>query len=127
MKQESERVREMKDTLHKQQAFAQEQDRHIAMFLKAQGLTLQHQYPVGPSTLHVRDPKDSVVASTAGGTEQRLVDPRTILAETELEVRISQGLVNKHQNLLSISKPAEPNHYKMTASLEKRKEALAIF
>ena len=48
-------------------------------------------------------------------------------AETELEVRISQGLVNKHQNLLSISKPAEPNHYKMTASLEKRKEALAIF
>ena len=52
LKQESERVREMKETLHMQQAFAQEQDRHIAMFLKAQGLTLHHQYPVRLSYLN---------------------------------------------------------------------------
>lgn len=54
--------------------------------------------------------------------EARLVDPRTILAETELQVEIAQGQKQKHANLLSVSKPAEPNHYKWTASLAKRYE-----
>jgi hypothetical protein len=125
LKSESERVRTLKERLHQQQQDAQERDRHIAMFLKAQGLTLHHQYPVGPSTLHVPDPKDTAVTSRTG-FEARLVDPRTILKETEEEVMIAQGNKQKHKNLLSISKPAEPNHYKMTASLDRRYEVRGI-
>merc|ERR1719238_2002662 len=58
--------------------------------------------------------------------QESLVVPHEVMLNLEREIAIETGQRLKHENLLSVSKPEEPNFYKPTASLHIRHQARGI-
>lgn len=108
------RINSIAANLAGQHAEAKQQDSaHAADMLDQWGLVVGDHVPVPDSKL--RDILDPAHLGKEG-----LLVPRHVMEPMERWIEIKKGKVPHHENLLSISKPEEPNHFKDTASLKMR-------
>eukprot|EP00930_Biecheleria_cincta_P031240 TRINITY_DN21698_c0_g1_i1.p1 TRINITY_DN21698_c0_g1~~TRINITY_DN21698_c0_g1_i1.p1 ORF type:complete len:2245 (+),score=433.56 TRINITY_DN21698_c0_g1_i1:107-6841(+) len=95
-------------------------DRKDAEFLQSRwGLVMKEQVPVPMSKL--RNLLDAGQLQKEG-----LVHPRGMMEDMERYFEIKKGTIPHHDNLLAISKPEEPNHFKETHAKKIRMEVSGI-
>eukprot|EP00929_Paragymnodinium_shiwhaense_P071991 TRINITY_DN36554_c0_g1_i1.p1 TRINITY_DN36554_c0_g1~~TRINITY_DN36554_c0_g1_i1.p1 ORF type:complete len:2313 (+),score=513.22 TRINITY_DN36554_c0_g1_i1:110-7048(+) len=101
--------------LNQKKQQSREQDHEHAKHLQERwNLTVREQIPVGESTLKsIVDPK---VLRNEG-----LVEPRHMMHDVERFQAIKSGLIPHHDNLLSLSKPDEPNYLQETTNVKFKK------
>lgn len=111
------RVQELLRTI-RQAAREGDQD-EAAELLQRWGLVMREQLPVPESKLKHRVDPDEMV-------REGLIVPRRMMEDMERFYEIKKGQIPQHDNLLAISKPEEPNHFKMTRSLQLRAETKQV-
>mmetsp|Transcript_89387 Transcript_89387/g.289076 ORF Transcript_89387/g.289076 Transcript_89387/m.289076 type:complete len:2348 (-) Transcript_89387:56-7099(-) len=114
IEQEQQRIHGFMEHLDQQHVEAQKQDQIHAEDLKeAWGIVVGDHIPVTESKLkRLLDPK--------GLGQEGLILPRHMMEEVERWIEIKKGTIPHHDNLLAVSKPEEPNHFRDTAALKLR-------
>eukprot|EP00440_Ansanella_granifera_P030441 gb/GFBE01033071.1/.p1 GENE.gb/GFBE01033071.1/~~gb/GFBE01033071.1/.p1 ORF type:complete len:2256 (+),score=522.78 gb/GFBE01033071.1/:1-6768(+) len=117
---EEERIERLKAHLAAKKDEARDLDRKDAEFLQQRwGLVMREQVPVPESKLKRMLDHDEL-------DEEGLVIPRRMMEDMERYYEIKKGAIPHHDNLLAISKPEEPNHFKQTKSVQLRAEVMNV-
>ncbi|CAK9004205.1 unnamed protein product [Durusdinium trenchii] len=114
------RLAELQELLRVQIEGARESDQQEAeALLERWGLVMREQVPVPESKLkHMLDRNQL--------ESERLIVPRGMMEDMERYYDIKKGTIPQHDNLLAVSKPEEPNHFKMTRSQKLRAETMQV-
>ncbi|CAJ1371706.1 unnamed protein product [Effrenium voratum] len=117
---EQDRLAQLQEKLQTQLGGAKEGDQQEAEeLLRRWGLVMREQLPVPESKLkHMVDREEL--------DREGLIAPRGMMEDMERFYDIKKGTVPQHDNLLAISKPEEPNHFKMTKTGQLRAEAIKV-
>jgi hypothetical protein len=117
---EEEHISRVVDQIREKQTEGVTLDRKDAEYLQTRwGLIMREQVPVPASKLRdIIDPSQF--------HEEGLVIPRKMMEDMERYYEIKKGIIPHHDNLLAISKPEEPNHFKKTRSVRLREEACEV-
>jgi hypothetical protein len=114
------RISRVQEYLNRQQTSASQKDKEEAEFLLNRwGLTIREQIPMPESKLRGQLDAEALEAES-------LLVPDKIMLDMEHRIAIETGVKQKHTNLLSVSKPEEPNYFKATGCIQNRLEARKI-